>query len=88
MHDCSIIALLGEVGRVHAPYLLANASALESGATRVATTIDGRPWVSKPFPYQGKCLRWLREEYAALSTGDSANADAILAGSGCEALLA
>ena len=26
-----------------------------------SATIDGRPWVQQPFPYQGKCLQWLRE---------------------------
>ena len=82
----SLTALLGEVGRVYAPFLLANASALQAGAERVETTIDGRPWLSKPFPYQGKCLRWLREEYAALSREDRATVDALLEGTDCEAL--
>ena len=49
-------ALLGEVGRVYAPFLLANADALARGAEHVECTIDGRPWVQRPFPYQGKCL--------------------------------
>jgi glutathione S-transferase len=79
-------ALLGEIGRVHAPFLLANAEALEKGAEQVETEIDGRPWVQKPFPYQGKCLRWLREARAELAADDRAAADAILAGTGCEAL--
>ena len=37
------------------------AAALERGAESVEGTIDGKPWVQKPFPYQGKCLAWLRE---------------------------
>ena len=65
-------ALLAEVGRVYAPFLLANAAALERGAEQVECAIDGRPWVQRPFPYQGKCLRWLREGYAALAAGDRA----------------
>ncbi len=81
-------ALLGEVGRVYAPFLLANAQALESGAEQVECEIDGRPWVQKPFPYQGKCLAALREHYAALGAGDRASVERILNGSGCEALLA
>jgi hypothetical protein len=52
------------------------------------TTIAGQPWVQKPFPYQGKCLRWLRESYAALSDSDRRAVDGILAGSGCETLFA
>lgn len=39
-------------------------------------------------PYQAKCLMWLREEYATLDTGARAEADAALAGTGCEALFA
>jgi glutathione S-transferase len=80
--------LLAEVGRVYAPFLLANAAALEAGAERVACTIDGRPWVQRPFPYQGKCLRWLREACGALDAGDRADLDAVLAGTGCEPLFA
>jgi glutathione S-transferase len=81
-------ALLGEVGRVYAPFLLANADALARRAERVTCTIDGRRFEQQPFPYQGKCLQWLRESYAALAGGDRAAVDAALAGSGCETLFA
>jgi len=81
-------ALLTETGRVHVPFLLANAAALAGGAAQVECTIDGRPWVQKPFPYQGKCLEWLREGRAALVPGDRAALDALLEGTGCEALFA
>lgn len=80
--------LLAEAGRVYAPFLLANAAALAAGADEVRASIDGQPWVQRPFPYQGKCLTWLREAYAALGTSDRADADALLAGTGCEALFA
>jgi len=79
-------ALLGEVGRVYVPFLLANADALARGAERVECTIDGRPWVQQPFPYQGKCLQWLRDGRAALAPGDRHDVDAILKGTGCERL--
>jgi len=78
--------LLAEVGRVYAPFLLANAAALECRAETVECVIDGRPWTQRPFPYQGKCLRWLRQGYTALSTDDRATVDRLLAGTGCEAL--
>ena len=81
-------ALLGEVGRVYAPFLLANAKALVAGAERVECEIDGRPWVQKPFPYQGKCLMWLRERYGELSVADRAVVDGLLEGTGCEPLVA
>ena len=78
--------LLELVGRYHAPFLLANADALERGAERVETEIAGRPWVQKPFPYQRKCLGWLRESYAALARDERTTVDGALAGTGCEAL--
>jgi glutathione S-transferase len=81
-------ALVAEVGRVYAPFLLANARALERGAERVECEIDGRPWVQRPFPYQGRCLAVLRERYRALGAGDRGSVDRMLAGSGCEALFA
>jgi len=79
-------ALLGEIGDVYAPFLLANALALTKGSERVECTIDGRPWVQQPFPYQGKCLAWLRERRAALDPGDRSALDDTLSGTGCEVL--
>jgi glutathione S-transferase len=84
----SLRALLVETGRVYAPFLLANAAALASGAERVECEIDGRAWVQKPFPYQAKCLGWLREARAQLSPDDRKAFDARLAGTGCEAIYA
>lgn len=83
----SFRGMLKEVGRFHAPFLLANADALARGAERVETEIAGRPWVQKPFPYQRKCLRWLRESYARLEADARGTVDALLEGSGCEALV-
>jgi glutathione S-transferase len=84
----TVRALLAEIGRVYAPFLLANAAALATGADSVECEIDGRAWRQKPFPYQGKCLVELRRAHAALAAGDRARVDAMLAGTGCEALFA
>ena len=80
--------LLCEVGRTYVPVMLANANALENSLTTVETVVEGKPWVQEPFPYQGKCLQWLRIEYARLSEEDRQRLDSILADTGCEALLA
>jgi glutathione S-transferase len=84
----TLAALLAEVGRVYAPFLLGNAAALEKGAALVECEIDGRPWVQKPFPYQGKCLAWLREQYTGLALDDRVAVDGWLDGTGCEQLFA
>jgi hypothetical protein len=66
--------------------LIANADALTRGADRVECTIDGRAWRQRPFPYQGKCLQWLREGYLALAPDDRRAVDALLEGTACEQL--
>ena len=79
-------ALLRETGRLYAPLLQANAQALQAGQAELQASIDGQPWVQQAFPYQGKCLAWLRRDHQALSAADRARADAALAGTGCELL--
>jgi len=78
--------LLTEVGLFHAPFLLANADAIDRKAELVETEIAGRPWVQKPFPYQKKCLGWLRGSYAKLDEDARATVDRFLDGTGCETL--
>jgi hypothetical protein len=49
--------------------------------------IDGQQWTLQAVPYQAKCVRWLREEYAALPAADKTLAHALLERTGCAALL-
>ena len=78
--------LLAEAGRLYVPLMLANAQALRRGENDVHTTIDGQPWTQQAFPYQAKCLAWLRRDYAALSPEARNRVDAVLTGTGCERL--
>jgi glutathione S-transferase len=80
--------LLKEVGRTYVPVMLANAQALNEGREVVETVVEGKTWTQEPFAYQGKCLQWLRVEYARLSDDDRLRVDAMLEGTGCEALVA
>ena len=84
----TLLDLLAEVGRTYAPVMAANARAVESGAQRVDVEVDGKPWTQKPFAYQAKCVRWLRNAYEALSREERGTVDKILSGTGCEALFA
>lgn len=81
-------ALFTEIGRTYAPFMVANAAALESGAEEMEFQLDGVRYWQRPFPYQKKCMTWLSEEYARLSSEDRAAVDAVLAGTGCEVLVA
>ena len=84
----SLRSFLGEVGHYYAPFLLANSEALEAGLDRVETEISGCAWVQKPFPYQGKCLKWLREGYVSLAPEARETVNGLIEGTGCEALFA
>ncbi|MEM9726783.1 MAG: glutathione S-transferase C-terminal domain-containing protein [Pseudomonadota bacterium] len=78
--------LLAEIGRVYAPFLIANAAAVEADADAMRTQIDGRPWEQPPFPYQAKCLNVLREDFRAAPAAARERILALLEGSGCAAL--
>ena len=78
--------LLREIGATYAPFMVANAAALGADATEVVCEIEGGTYRQAPFKYQGKCLEWLRADYAALSPDDRARVDGVLAGTGCEVL--
>jgi len=79
--------LLTEIGRVYVPALLANARALKAGDKMMQATIDGKPWEQPSFPYQGRCLAWINDEYQKLNEQDRARVNDILAGTGCEDML-
>jgi glutathione S-transferase len=79
-------AVLAEIGRVYAPLMLANAAAVQAQAAEVVATVDGRPWVQQPFPYQAKCLGWLRQGYAALEAGNLQALDAVLGRTGLRSM--
>jgi glutathione S-transferase len=80
--------LLGEIGRVYAPFLLANALAATRGEPQMHTRIDGQDWSQPVFPYQVKCLEALRQARSALPEDSRQALDKVLQGTGCEALLA
>ncbi|MGP1283186.1 MAG: glutathione S-transferase family protein [Parasphingopyxis sp.] len=79
--------LLTEIGRVYAPFLLANAEAVMAGRKDFETEIDGRAWAQPAFPYQAKCLYWIREAFEDLSADGKARVRVVLDGTGCEPLL-
>ena len=83
----SLTPLLQELARTYVPVMLANARALAAGKTTVQTEVDGVTWEQQAFPYQGKCLRWLREEFAGLNPADQAAADDLLKRTGCHDLI-
>ncbi|MFT7220650.1 MAG: glutathione S-transferase [Candidatus Azotimanducaceae bacterium] len=84
----SLTALLSELGRTYVPVMLANAAAVDQGLEQVTTKVEGKTWTQEPFPYQAKCLQWLRIEHARLDVEDRERVNEILANTGCEKLFA
>jgi glutathione S-transferase len=84
----TLAAILKEIGRVYPPVMLANAKAVAAGASEVTALVDGEVWTQQPFPYQAKCLGWLREARAGLPDAARARVDAILKPAGLGALFA
>jgi glutathione S-transferase len=83
----SLRGLLKEIGRMYAPAQLANVKAVMAGEKSWEAKIDGAVWTQQSFAYQAKCLRWTNERYQALSESDRASVDALLVGTGVEAML-
>ena len=67
----TLVALLEEIGRLYLPYLVANDAAVRAGIDTLETELDGRAWTQNPFPYQCKCLGWIKEGFAGLSDHDA-----------------
>ena len=83
----SLIQIFNEVGKVYIPCLIANANAYESGDEVWETSIDGEIWKQKTFPYQVKCLNWIKDEFNKLSPDDKKTTLDLIGGSGCEKIL-
>jgi hypothetical protein len=66
---------------------LANAKAVQAGDKTWESKIDGARWSQQTFPYQAKCLQWTRDRYQALAVSDRSRVDALIAGTGIEAML-
>ena len=80
--------VITEVGRTYAPVMIANAGAVAEGVDAFEAAVDGKPWAQRTFPYQAKCVMWLRDAYASLDPAARRTVDTLLEGTGCEILVA
>ena len=68
------------------PVLLANAKAIENGKESWEAEVDGSVWKQKSFPYQTKCLIWIKDEFNSLNDADKKRVLDFLDGTDCEKL--
>ena len=83
----TLLDIFNEIGRVYIPCLIANSKAFNNGDTVWETKIDNSVWKQKTFPYQAKCLSWIKDEFNKLSKSDKEITLKMLKGSGCEKIL-
>jgi len=79
--------IFSEVGRVYIPCLIANNKAYENKEDIWEIEIDNLIWKQKTFPYQSKCLGWIKEEFNTLLSDDKSKVKDYLEGTGCELIL-
>ena len=83
----SLKNLLKEVGKMYIPALLANSEALIKGDETWEMKIDNAVWKQKTFPYQAKCLKWIKNEFDLLNQEDKKRVLDFLDNTGCETIL-
>ena len=69
------LELLRISGEVYAPFLIANARAVEAGVSSFEFAAMGHGFAQGPFKYQVKCLADLRQRYSALDDENRQLAD-------------
>ena len=83
----SLKNMLKEVGKMYIPALLANSEALIKGDETWEMKIDNAVWKQKTFPYQAKCLKWIKNEFDLLNQEDKKRVLNFLDDTGCETIL-
>jgi len=83
----TLLALLSELAQGYAPVLLANARALAQGEKQMRADLPTGRWQQAVVPYQAKCLRCLREQFAALDEKAKSRAHEILETTGLSDLI-
>jgi len=83
----SLIGLLAELSMGYVPLMIANAKALSQQSKQVEVQLKEGLWTQATVPYQGKCLRWLREQFSSLNSDEQLQCGEVLKATGCISLI-
>ena len=83
----TIKSIFSEIGKTYVPTMLKNEDAYNKGHEKRKEEILGCEWEQRTFPYQVKCLKWIREEFESLTSNEQQKALNLLKETGCEKLI-
>ena len=83
----SIHELFKELSTSYVPTMIENHRAIGNGEKEWSVDLAGYPWKQKSFPYQAKCLDWIREEFKNLDQANQEKVSNFLKANNCQALV-
>ena len=83
----SIHDLFKELSISYIPTMIENHRAISNGEKEWKVDLDGYQWKQKSFPYQAKCLDWIRAEYQNLASDHKEDIFNFLKDNNCESLV-
>ena len=83
----SIHDLFKELATSYIPTMIENHKAINEGEKEWSVDLAGYPWKQKSFPYQAKCLDWIRDEFKKLDTENQEKVLNFLTATNCQSLV-
>ena len=83
----SIHNLFKELAVSYVPTLIENHKAIKEGEKEWSVELVGYPWKQKSFPYQAKCLDWIRDEFRDLDNENQQKVLSFLTTNNCQSLV-
>ena len=83
----SVHDLFKELSISYVPTMIENHKAIGEGEKEWSVDLAGYPWKQKSFPYQAKCLDWIRDEFRALDNENQEKVLGFLTATNCQSLV-
>ena len=83
----SVHDLFKELSISYVPTMIENHKAIGEGKKEWSVDLAGYPWKQKSFPYQAKCLDWIRDEFRDLDNKNQEKVLGFLTATNCQSLV-